>query len=240
MQNNWSRRKLTVEEFILRSNKKYNSYYDYSLVEYKKANEKVKIICPKHGIFEQTPAGHKNFGCQKCSLSRAHESTRFNIDVFIEKANNVHGGFYDYSHVEYKNNKTEIFIICPIHNGFYQVPAEHLRGKGCPCCKSSKGETIIDNFLKNNNIKFLRQYKFDECKGKKYKLPFDFFLPDYNIAIEYDGSQHFFGWNYDKESLKGIQERDLIKTEYCIKNGINLIRISYQDDVYEKLSFLLS
>ena len=103
----------------------------------------------------------------------------------------------------------------------------------------SKGENIIDNYLKSVNINYIRQYKFDNCKNKR-KLPFDFYIPDYNVCIEYDGIQHYesvkrFG---GVDNLLKIQQKDKIKNEYCLNNNIRLIRIKYNENIYDKLSFI--
>lgn len=94
----------------------------------------------------------------------------------------------------------------------------------------SYGEKKIINFLEKNKIKYEHQYKFDECVYKN-KLIFDFFLPDDNICIEFDGRQHFepiefFG---GLESFESTKIRDNIKNEFCIENGIFMCRISYED-----------
>ena len=110
---------------------------------------------------------------------------------------------------------------------------------GCPFCKESKGEKIIKNFLIDNNISFEQQKKFDDCKYK-LKLPFDFYLSELNICIEYDGLQHYkcikiFG---GEKNFNLIKKRDEIKNDYCEKNNINLIRIKYNENINEKLYFL--
>lgn len=88
---------------------------------------------------------------------------------------------------------------------------------------------LIRKILKENNINFTQQKIFDDCINPKTqsKLRFDFYLPDYNCCIEYDGEQHFKETFYFKDDLKTIQYRDQIKNQYCQKNNINLIRIPY-------------
>ena len=61
-----SNQKKTTEQFIQESKEKFGDKYDYSLVEYKNAKTKVKIICPIHGVFEQRPDAHKKSGCKEC------------------------------------------------------------------------------------------------------------------------------------------------------------------------------
>lgn len=89
------------------------------------------------------------------------------------------------------------------------------------------------------DLSFIQQKKFLDCKDKTY-LPFDFYLPDYNCCIEYDGEQHFHipknkaSTFFTKEKIDLIQKHDNIKTEYCKNNNIKLIRIPYTD--YNKLN----
>ncbi len=90
--------------------------------------------------------------------------------------------------------------------------------------------------MTENNIEFVREKTFNECKSKKNrKLRFDFWLPDYNTCIEFDGPQHYNATSYyGLESFKTIQINDKIKNEYCIKNNIQLIRIKYEQHKQEE------
>jgi len=122
--------KKTTKEFISEAIAIHGDRYDYSLVEYKKLNEKVKIICKEHGVFEQIPKSHLNGNqCLKCSGNE-----KKTLQVFIKDAQKIHGKKYDYSSVNYYNTRTKITIICPIHGKFSQVPYSHLIGKGCIQC----------------------------------------------------------------------------------------------------------
>ena len=108
-------------------------------------------------------------------------------------------------------------------------------------CKNvilSKGEQTIRNFLLKNHIKFEEQKQFINLVSfvnKRFKFRFDFYLPDYNLIIEYDGIQHFkpTSFNSDKSenliklNLLKIQNKDQIKNQYCKDNNINLLRIPY-------------
>ena len=227
--------KLTTEQFISKANEVHNYKYDYSWVEYKNRSTKVKIICKEHGEFAQTPNSHINGkGCPKCS-----GNVKLTTEQFISKANDVHNYKYDYSLVEYNGIKTKVKIICKEHGEFAQTPRGHLNGRGCPKCNSSKGELIIEKYLKGNNINYESQKRFKDCKNKK-PLPFDFYLTDYNICIEYDGEQHFKSksiWGGEEE-LNLIKIKDNIKTKYCEDKGIKLIRISYweKDNIEEILN----
>jgi len=231
------------EDFIKKSLIVHKSKYDYSLCIYEGTFKKIEIICKKHGVFKQTPDSHlRGRGCPKC-VNRATT-----ILEFIDRANIVHNYTYNYENSIYINPTTKIDIICKKHGLFKQTPNSHLNGSGCPICKLSKGENKINNFLKLNNISFINQKKFKDCKNI-YPLPFDFYLPDYNLLIEYDGDHHikpvnFFGISNDK-ALIGFNntiKNDLIKDEYAINNGINLIRLSIVDfkDIDNKLKNILN
>jgi hypothetical protein len=227
--NKYNGRKLTNELFIERSNKIHDFRYDYSLVNYINSKTKVKIICKTHGVFEQTPDNHtsKKHGCSMCYGN--NKSTKHD---FIIKAKKKHGDKYDYSLVDYVNNNTKVKIICPKHGEFNQKAANHTRGDNCPVCNTSKGELKIQKILEDNNIPYIRQHKFSDCKNIR-KLSFDFYLPNYNICIEYDGIQHFkqTNWRNGILNLKKTQERDEIKNKYCSDNKIKLIRIKYNDNI---------
>ena len=217
----------TNDEFITESKNIHGDKYDYSLVNYTRSHKKVKIICKKQNkMFEQTPHDHlRGQGCPFCKSQTTEE--------FIIKSKIMHDDKYDYSLVEYKKSNKKVKIICKKHNKiFEQSPANHVSGQGCPICNESKGEKEISNFLKDKNIKYTRQKKFDNCKYK-YRLPFDFYLPDHNICIEFDGKHHFEIIKYwgGEKYFNEIKIKDFIKTEYCKNNNIYLIRISYKENV---------
>ena len=229
--------RLKLNEFIDRSQKMHNGKYDYSKVEYKNNNSEVCIICPIHGEFWQIPKSHlKGHGCAACSGKK-----HLTEDEFISKAKSIHGEKYDYSKVEYINNKKEVTIICPKHGEFWQRPDSHLTGKGCSKCSSSSGERTIRRILNSLEVDFYEQHKFDDCCNI-FPLPFDFYLPNYNICIEYDGIQHFEPVEYfgGENKLKKQKINDNIKNKYCETNNIVLIRISYCDDANSILHRILS
>jgi hypothetical protein len=222
-------------DFIKKSREEHGDKYDYSFVDYKKNTIPVKIICPIHGEFEQQPQYHlAGSGCPECGKESVLQARTYDNDDFIRKSKEIHGEKYDYSLVNYTVSTDSVDIICPKHGVFSQQAGSHMRGAGCPSCQESKGELFISNILNDFNIKYLRQHKFNDCrgvKGKKYcrRLPFDFYLPDFNTMIEYDGRQHFepiskFG---GLEGFTKLRRNDQIKNQYCFKNNINMIRIPY-------------
>ena len=103
-------------------------------------------------------------------------------------------------------------------------------GLKCPECYplESLGEKNIENYLISNNINFEKQKRFKECKNIR-TLPFDFYLPKYNILIEFDGEQHFKPINHlgGEKHYKNTIRNDEIKNKFCKSNNIQLLRIPY-------------
>ena len=201
--------------------KKLIPEYDYSKVEYKKSNQKIKIICPIHGEFEITPNSlQQGCRCQKCSGRFMDKS------YFIECSKKKHDDKYDYSKVEYINNSTKVCIICPEHGEFWQTPKVHLKGGGCPYCKMSHLENNINSILKKEKILFLYE---SNLNGILKRQTVDFYLPDYNIAIECQGGQHFYG-GFNRNNIEvaldihtKVLNRDIKKYNICKNNNIKIL-----------------
>lgn len=232
-------------EFINKSKKKWGNFYDYSKVNYISARKKVVIICPKHGKFLQTPDSHLKHECIKCSVEKNTINQTSTTEEFIKKSKIIHGGLFDYTKSNYIGNRTKIEIVCKEHGPFFQLPHNHLSGKGCRLCGSnSKKEKIIENVLKTNGINFIREKTFKDCINPKTKskLRFDFYLPDHNICIEYDGIQHFKSVDFwgEKSNLIDNQFRDSVKNNFCESKKIKLIRINYKENLLRRLSSLFS
>lgn len=210
---------------------KHNNKYDYTLVNYQ--NEYSDIICPTHGVFSQRLSSHiEGYGCNKCSIDGKLVTKK----EFIERSNKVHNNKYDYSLVDYINRLDKVSIICPAHGIFNQTPKNHMSGYGCQRCNESKGELQIQLLLDKLNISYIRQHKFDDCFYKS-NLLFDFYIPEYNMCIEYNGIQHyepveFFG---GVKSFEVNLIRDSIKESYCNENDIKLIVIPYSEEIEDKI-----
>lgn len=103
------------------------------------------------------------------------------------------------------------------------------RNRGCPKCYQFKsaGEQAIRDFLEYNQIEYIPQKTFAPLNKSKYR--FDFYIPKYNLAIEYQGEQHYRDNNFFRDNLSTIQKRDKIKKQYCLDNGIELFEIKYTD-----------
>jgi hypothetical protein len=126
----------TLADFIAKAQAVHGiGAYDYSNSEYAGAHAKLRIACPVHGVFEQSPTSHLGgAGCRKCGNQRMIELKVHTVADFIPKARSLHGTKYDYSQVIYQNAHKKVLIICPLHGPFKQEPTGHLRGAGCPTC----------------------------------------------------------------------------------------------------------
>jgi|GEM_PF-2735875 len=135
-----SQSKSIADNFVSRAAAVHLDRYDYSLVQYRLGNVKVKIICPDHGIFEQTPTAHMGGnGCAICGDGKKGEiKSKFAADNFVSRSADIHSGRYDYSLVQYHRSGTKVKIICPEHGIFEQSPHHHLVGKGCYKCGKIK------------------------------------------------------------------------------------------------------
>lgn len=146
-------RRKTREEVIKSFKEKHGDKYDYSKSIYGGTDIKTCIICPEHGEFWQTPYKHMHgCGCPKCSGNQ-----KLTTEEFIEKVRQIHGDKYDYSKVEYINTETKVCIICPEHGEFWQTPANHLRGCGCPKCvgKNKTTEDFIKECIEIHGDKYV-------------------------------------------------------------------------------------
>ena len=210
--------------FIEKSKCIHNNKYDYSKVSYINTDTPVTIICQEHGEFNQKPDFHINrkCGCPKCS------NNKVDLIDFIKRANKIHDNKYDYSKVEYSNNRNHVIIICKKHCEFNQTPDIHINHKcGCPSC-INKTEYKFFEKIKEFYPTIKKQYKVEWCKNKQ-RLPYDFAIEELKIIIELDGEQHFTqvsNWTSPKIQI----EKDKFKTECANKNGFSVIRL-LQDDV---------
>lgn len=141
--------------FIRDAQEIHGEKYDYSIVEYKGLHIPVKIVCPIHGVFEQTPARHllQRNGCRACGmiLTQTTKAAK-NAESFVSKAQDVHGKVYDYKHVEYAGRYSYVKIVCPEHGPFNQQVRVHLKGHGCPFCAGHDQKQSYINSVFDENI----------------------------------------------------------------------------------------
>lgn len=205
---------------------------EYELLSdsYTNAHAKLRILCKKHNTeflmtYHSFQQGRR---CPTCGIENRTDKLRHSYDYvknYIENNGDI------LLSDSYKNNLELLDIKCGKKGHIYKMPfGGYVSGHRCPCCNDSKGETEVATILESLNINYIPQHTFEDCKDIK-RLRFDFYLPDFNTCIEFDGSQHyepsdFFGGEKD---FIDRQKKDNIKNEYCLSNNIGLIRIPYWD-----------
>jgi hypothetical protein len=203
------------------------------------SNKKVWWKCDKHDDHEwESTISNKtrnsiHMGCPCCAgnkvvLSTCLATTHPNI---IEKWHPTKNSITPFD-ISFGSSK-RIWWKCNNNHEWiatvnWMVDCTEKGGNGCPLCNESVGEKKIKNILDTLGINYEVQKRFEDCKHKR-TLPFDFYLPNNNMLIEYDGIQHFksieiFGGS---DGLKQTEKRDKIKNEYATKNNIHLLRIPY-------------
>jgi very-short-patch-repair endonuclease/transposase-like protein len=223
--------KLDTLEFIEKAKEIHKDIYDYSKVNYINADTKIIIICKIHGEFTQQPDFHINrkCGCPKCF-------NKSDTLQFIEKAKKIYENKYDYSKVEYINNRIPVIIICKIHGEFMQQPNTHINQKcGCPSC-INKTEFLFLKKIQEYYPTLKKQYKVKWCKNKNC-LPFDFVIEKFKIIIEIDGPQHFIQVaNWTSPEIQ--KEKDKYKINCANKNGFSVIRLLQIDILKDKFDWI--
>lgn len=204
--------------------------YDNKLNDFKKVN--IHIICPKHIEKGIQKVKYDNLKRNKgnCIYCRGQGRTKEDLQ---KELNNMHGTITLLNYIDYSS---PILVRCNICGYEWETTGVNLtQGHRCPNCTKSTFELMAEKILINNGYRFIPQYRYDDCRDIN-PLPFDFYLPDYNILIEIDGEQHFMPINFSGKSndiaeknFEITQFHDTIKNEYCEKHNINLIRIPYWD-----------
>lgn len=201
--------------------------YELLSKTYPNAMTPMKVRCPNGHVTDMTftnfRRGHR---CKRCSMTEFNKRNRKSIDEirnFLEKDG------YELISKEYLNSDAELLVRCPDGHIFDTNWRKLRSGNKCRYCNTiSHGEKRIERFLNKNKIEFEKQYIIKDCKFKRY-LPFDFYLSDYNLLIEYDGIGHYEIKEYfgGYEGFVDTKIRDTIKNIYCKDNNIDLLRIPY-------------
>lgn len=220
-----------------------NNYPYYELVdnEYKSCKTKMRFICHHHadkGIQYNTPDNivNNHHACRYCGYELMGKDRQIDESKIVKRCDELS---LKYIERKSKNGESYIYFICPKHKncGIQNMSWTHFKDctNGCIHCVSSMGEKKVRETLAELQVKFIEQKTFSDCVYIK-ELKFDFYLPDYNIAIEYDGQQHFRpvdfsgkGIEYAQNAFLLTKQRDKVKDDYCTKNNIKLIRIPYTE-----------
>ena len=205
-----------------------------NIIEYKGYRDDSIFNCDLHGYFNSKIETIKKNGCPMCNVDKRNSR---NICKFIENSKKIWSNVidFDYDHMLFIGNKVKLYS--EITGWIEQNRSNHINGY---LPKNSTGELVIKNIFNNRNIIYNEQKTFDNCKNKN-KLRFDFYLPEKNICIEFNGKQHyepieFFGGT---DRFEEQQINDNIKVDFCRNNNIELIVISYKDSILEKIKEII-
>ena len=193
----------------------------------------IKIRCKKHdniSIASPYDIIHGK-GCIYCGFEKLSKINKIPEDIFV---NQLKASYPDIELESGYNGKTDYANFhCKTCNARWTDIAYYVENRGCPICNGYSTEAEVGKCLQQYGINYTSQKSFIDCRDQR-TLPFDFYLPDYNILIEYDGEQHFrpvnFGGINDEEALANlntVQYHDKIKTDYCYEHNIHLIRIPF-------------
>ena len=237
------KKRKSLEDFIAEAKAVHGEAYDYRDFIYVTNHTPGIIICsnPDHKPTPITPAHHlAGQGCSECgeeARDKWRRSSGHDTESWIAKARELHGDRYDYSQTKYTGYDCAITIKCDDHGLFVLEPAyQHIeteRRRGCGVCASreSTHSIAIGQWLTEKEYNFIKEWSHPECRDLKV-LRFDYFLPDFNACIEYDGDQHFrLGpWGHDDEDIQYRfimgRRRDAIKSLWCMDNSVRLIRVT--------------
>lgn len=233
-----NKNKPTTEEWINLIKSKFNYNFDYSKVDYITNKTPVCIICPINGEFYSTPNNFINsvYGCPKCNDVVKHNRYKKTTEKFIQESIKIHGYKYNYDCVDYVNKEVKVKIKCPVHGYFYQSPSVHINGCGCQKCMYKNQNILFEKISKSfPNEKIEVEYSPEWLLRQR----FDIYFLKHNIAIEYNGIQHYI----PVDIFGGIKKfyktlfNDEEKTNKCKENECNLfiIKYDYTIDDYNKL-----
>lgn len=234
-------KKLTQEE-VIRQCKLIHPEYDYSKTIFSGSNSNMIVTCPTHGDFVTRPSrfimGAK-CGCPKCNTGFIKHLSQ---NEFIERCKSYFPT-YDFSQTIFKGKDQKVRVTCNVGHTWFPRAGDISRGHGCPVCarenrKKSLGEEVIQSYLSSLKIRFIQEYEIECPTNPSNKAYIDFYLPEQNCFIEYNGKQHYTPINYFGGELRYVKQckRDEYVKKYCEQKGIKLVEIKYNDNITKILS----
>ena len=209
------------DEIIERLNNLYGEKYSYDIPDNPRYDDYIIVNCIEHGEFKiKLGSLLSGKGCRKCAKNKPMTTSEY-----VGRCKKIMPENTIFDKTEYINFQTKTLFTCPIHGDFRLYPSQALKGYGCQECNiKSLLEQSVENYLKENNISFEKQKTFDWLVYKKNQK-LDFYLPEYKIAIECQGEQHF----YDRSDYRifrhfeYVTDRDLNKYRLCKEHGIGIL-----------------
>lgn len=205
----------------------YDEGFELLSTDYVNSSTHLDIKCGKGHIFKSTFSNFKsNKGCKQCA------NDKLKLDYNVVRQEIEKEGYFLISDI-YKNARSKLSIRCDKNHTYSTTYTNFKSGNRCPICNNSKGEQKIFKYLNDIGAVFIYQKIFDGLIGVKGKnLSYDFYLPDYNLLIEYQGEQHekfIPGFQNSYEDFKRQLEHDKRKRQYAKDNNVKLLEIWYYD-----------
>ena len=226
--------KMTINEIKRKINDLYGNV-EYEIIEFSTMRNPFKIKCLKCGniismkymsnFFKKT---RRNF-CPYCANTFKGDKIgkTLSLEEAQQRLDDVYPNEYKIVENRYKGWSKKGIILHSCGKYFECTPRDILYHSHCPCKKTiSKGEEKVKQILSKFNIDYQEQKRLKEIS----KAPFDFYIPKYNLLIEFQGRQHYepvekFGGEKQLQKQKEIDKR---KQEIALKNGYKLLYISYK------------
>lgn len=240
-------KKLNQEEFLKRVISKHKNNLSFEKTVYKGVKEKLIVTCPIHGDYETTGRVLLKSGCKRCATKEnrkkvKHENLKEN---FINFSNQKHNFKYDYSLVNYVNNRVKVDIICPIHGIFSQSPRNHISNKGCyKCGRNSTGKILtktisLKELIEKSNKVHRDKYSFEYKKDEVFKInqKIEIICKEHG-KFEQNIFNHLKGHGCNNCTYRGYDKESYVK--YCkhkkIKNAtLYLIRCYNENENFLKI-----
>lgn len=226
-----SRHRMSHDEYVAAIAEKFPNITVLS--EFTKMSQRVSYIC-KVCNYDWDAVANTLLNCSIVGCPNCAGKVRISEQRFLGRLNALRDDIeYISEYVDMTRHARFRCVACS--HEWTASPANILSGKGCPRCRESKGAKAVARYLDHHNISYIREHRFDNCVDER-SLPFDFYLPQLSVTIEYDGEQHFgpvmfgrYGLDVAIERFEYTQKHDAIKDKYCSDNNITLIRIPYTD-----------
>lgn len=235
------KRTKSTAQFIQEAKQLHKDRYEYDQTEYRNAYTKVEIRCRIHGPFFQLPPAHlKGHGCPLCGRQTTGDARRKTREQFIAAAQRVHKGLYSYDAAIYKNNYTPLKIRCQTHGLFSQLPANHLKGYGCPKCASKrnadKRRWTISEFIAAARKVHGDRYEYDAATYVNSQTPIQIRCAVHGLFRQ-KPSNHVSGDGCRKCAQQDIADRQRYTTEQFIDKARQIHGDRYS---YEQVHYLNS
>lgn len=231
----------STETFVKASRSVHGNKYGYDQVNYKTNIQPVSIHCKKHGYFQQLPSNHlAGNGCKECGIRKSAMKQTQTQEEFLKAAREVHGDLYSYTKVKYSTQRGKITAGCEFHGDFEISAGTHLRGSGCPKCRSTRYSAVairwIDQYARTHRMKNVQHaHNGGEFRVPGTRLRVDGYHPATNTVFEFYGDR-FHGnpavfhksatpHPFSKRTAGQLYRETIRRENHLLSLGYNLITI---------------